>query len=441
MTVHRPFLELAARSIDASLSHDQHRELRRHLVDCDACRAYEAGLRTDALAVASVQPLEPPPGLDQRIRATFASTRPAGQLSPVLVLLVTALVMAAAVGAALGVGAFVRQQVDARLPQRPDTPAGWTVATATSRDVRVALPPYAVPFELETVVMANEDPSGNSSWFQVTAIGPQQTVVQPEAGQSPADWLLSQVADPERSDVQIRDVALPAGQSVEVRATYHAGTPEETRVLMYAIATADGYAMLQIVGRPEDFANHRADIGLIPFFLEAGPMLAADIGPGNKAVDFEFELPSGWDARSGPAAEPRGDDFVAFISNAPIPDAICEADSHGADVCYPEGIAWGPDEFLLSVLVFQGGTPRHDPLASPLPGGVELVTVAGQPASRLVDPDVLDGDRILVTWELHAPDVEYGFWLITMNAGRTDFGEHLAEVQAFLESARLVTRD
>ena len=278
MIVHESFRLLAARRIDGPLTHDEEEELSGHRSGCDACHRYEAGLRADARALAVVSPLMPPATVDRRLEAMFEMRRTPPRLSPVMVVIVTALVMAAAAGATLAIGAVIRQQEEARLPLRPDTPPGWSLAVPKSRDIRVALPPYAVPFDLEGSVMANEDPSGNTTWFQVFAAAAQY-LAQPSVGQRPEDWLLSQINDPNHDEVLVRDVALPAGHSVMVQTTYHASTPEETQVQMYAIATDEGYAMLQIVGRPEDFTNHRADIALIPYLLETGQLLEDAIGP------------------------------------------------------------------------------------------------------------------------------------------------------------------
>jgi hypothetical protein len=225
--------------------------------------------------------------------------------------------------------------------------------------------------------------------------------------------------------------------SLELRTSYVPGTPEETLARLYAIATADGVAYLQIIGGPDDFAAHAADIDLIPMLVEAGPMLLAAIGPAPPVLEPSFDLPAGWVFRPGPNRSARGTDFIGFVSNRSIPSQLCHLDMAGDEVCQPDELELGDDAFLVSIIEAGEGSPRNPPGTS-LPDGVVAVTAFGLPATRAIDPDVDANGRRLVIWELYAPEGHPGFLLIQLNVHQAQLGTVLDEVQARLADATFV---
>lgn len=437
MMAHDAFRRLAALAVDGPLTPDEDAELARHRFGCLDCERYESALRTDAVALESRLLLEPPAAVNDRVAIALADRWAPTMLRPVMVMLITALVVAGAVGASLAIGSYLRQEAD--LPSRPATPDGWTLALAYPQDIRVALPPYVVPFQTQGSIMANEDPAGNTSWLQVMAAGPGDTI-QPANGESLETWVLNKVSTGPHDAVHVRNVLLPSGPSVEVRTTYSPGTPDETPILAYAISTPEGYAFLQISGRPKDFADHAADIALLPYLVETGPLLAANLGPPSPEVELVVDVPQSWFYQPGPVGNPVADDYTGFVSNVPIAPDMCEVDSEGNELCTNSDL--GPDEFVVSVFHSRRGTPGIEPTSSPLPAGQEWVTVAGQPALRVIPaPETVGADRRYAAWTVIAHGSRTGYWLIALDAGSPDFQATLREVQAMLERSRFAPID
>ena len=428
MIAHDAFRRLAALAIDGPLTPDEDAELARHRFGCQDCERYESALRTDALAIESRLLLEPPTAVNARVTAALTDARATATMRPIMVMLIAALVVAAALGTSLAIGSYLRREQD--LPSRPATPDGWTLALDYPVQIRVALPPYVTPFVTQGSIMANEDPGGNTSWLQVMAAGPGQTE-QPAEGEPIETWMLSRISNGPHDPVQVRNVLLPSGPSVELRVTFSPGTTDETPIVAYAISTPEGYAFVQISGRPEDFRNHASDIALIPHLVETGPLLATNLGPPPPPMELVVDVPQRLFYRSGPPGHPIDGDYMGFISNVPIPPDMCEVDAEGNELC-PVRTDLGPGEYLLSVFhVWQGG-PGFEPAAPP-PDRSKFVTVAGQTALRVLPAPDSQVNRRYAAWTVLAPGSRTGFWLIALDAGSQDFETTLAEVQVMLE--------
>ena len=433
MIAHDAFRQLAARAIDAPLSPAELAELAGHRTECRTCARYEAALKADALALEAMPGIRPSAAIEARILTAIDGRQRFGQLSPLMVVVLTALVMAAALGATLAVGTLLRREEE-RLPPRPAVPNTWSLALAYSRDVRVALPPYVVPTYFDNSVLANEAPAGRNIWLEVHAIGP-AGVDQPAVGQTLSDWLESRAPDQARGATQIRSLALPAGLSVELRTIYAPGTPQESHARLYAIETADGVAYLQIIGGPDDFANHATDIDLIPMLMEAGPMLSAAIGPAPPALEPLFDLPAGWSYQHGPIGPRQATEFIGFISNRPIPSQLCHLDIAGDQACQPHELELADDAFLVSIMQSREGGPRNPPTGLNLAPGVVAVTAFGLPATRTIEPDSDADGRRVVIWELYAPEGHSSYLIIQLNVGQAHLEAVLDEVQLLLDDA------
>ncbi len=439
MIGHDHFRKLAAWAIDQPLAGDEERELAAHRSGCDACRAFDEGLRADATAMARRRELIPGAALDRRVEAALDGARPQGRLSPLTALLILAVMLVAAASAVI-VGGSLLNRDQVRLPDRPPVPDGWTATLASSRDLRLTLPPYLGVQDVDGTVFANESPGGNPSWLGLTAAGPASTV-QPRAGQSLESWLRSFLSSTPHGPVETRTISLPAGPAVELRALAAEGTPEEAQVVLYAIQTDDGAAFLWMTGRPEDFVNHAADLRLIPQLLETGPSLTALLPP--EPLGYVLRLPAeaAWSQITAPTQTNDGPIWTTFVSNVPFAADLCGQQSDGTLTCSPtlgDGSASGT--FVLGVIEIRGGVPRS-PIDSPsLPPGVSHATVAGHAAIR-TDAVVPTDGTVEFIWEVPSPGEPSGVFVIRMVASAEGYETLLSQVEAFLRDAEFTALD
>ena len=440
MISHDAFRTLAAWAIDQPVAGDDERQLAIHRATCDACRAFDDGLRADAVAVAGRRQLVPSGSLDRRIEAAILGARPMGRLSPVALLLVMAIMLAAAASAVFVAGSLLnREQV--RLPDRPAVPDGWTSTLASSRDLRVTLPPYlsSSAHDVDGTVMANESPGGNPNWLGLVAAGP-ASVQQPRAGQSLESWLQEFVVSSPHGPVETRTVSLPAGRGAEVRVLVAAGTRDETQVVIYGISTDDGVAWLQLSGRPVDFVNHAADLALIPRLLETGPALTAILAPEPLGFALRLSTSEGWGQMTAPPQSADGPDWNTFVSNAAFPADLCRDLDDGKLVCDPVVHAGAaPGTFLLGVIEVRGGVPRFEDSAS-LPPTAHRTMVAGRAAVR--EDRLVGSDGIVeFTWEIPSPGEPAGIFVIRMVVTEVGYEAVLTQVEQLLQNAEFVARE
>lgn len=439
MIGHDAFRRLAAEAIDQPRGREEDPELAIHRAGCDACRAFDHDIRADASAIGRRRELLPRTSLDRRIEAALYGARPVGQLSPVTVLLILAIMLVAAASAVIVGGSFLNRDL-VRLPERPAVPAGWTTSLALSRDLRIAVPPYLVVSDVDGTVMANESPGGNPNWLSLMAAGP-ASAAQPRAGQSLESWLQEFFQRSPHGAFQTRPILLPAGRGVELRVLVAAGTSDETQVAIYGISTGDGAAFLWLSGRPEDFVNHAADLLLIPQLLETGPALTAILPPEPPGFELQVSTPFGWRQMAPPVQTADGPDWTTFISNAPFPNDLCGPISDGTLSCSP---VLGPGAvegtFVLGVIEIRGGIPRT-PVDSPsLPPGSHRAMVASHAAIRTDDVVVTDGTREFI-WELPSPGEPAGIFVIRMVTAPDGYEALLPQVELMLQKAVFVARE
>ena len=439
MISHDAFRTLAAWAVDQPVRGDEERELAIHRASCDACRAFDDGLRADAVAVAQRRVLLPSASRDRHVEAAIHGARPMGRLSPVAVLLVMAIMLAAAASAVFVAGSLLnRDQV--RLPERPAVPDGWTSTLASSRDLRLALPPYLEIASIDGWVYANERPVGNALWLGLMAAGP-ASAEQPRARQSLEAWLLGFLVNAPIGQVQTRPISLPAGHGVELRVLVAGGTPDEDQVVLYGISTADGAAFLWLTGRPEDFVNHAADLALIPRLLETGPALTAILPPEPPGFELRLSMPEGWGQMAAPAQAADGPDWTTFVSNAAFPPDLCGPAADGTLMCNPVVHAGAaPGTFLLGVIEVRGGVPRTPVDAPSLPPNTHHATVGGHAAIRTDEPQATPGQAEFI-WEVPSPGEPSGVFVIRMVVTANGYEDVVAQVERMLQNAEFVARE
>ena len=166
---------------------------------------------------------------------------------------------------------------EATPPERPQIPPGWVTVTSMVRDVELAAPPDMVRVgpDAPSGILLQAAMIGGVTPLQVWAHGPSELPEQPASGESLRSWLERGTWFPVEGqggvtaigDVSERVVLLPAGRALEVAGTAQPGTPEESRVVAYAIETEAGFAVLQIVGPPAVLEGRGGELRLIPLLL------------------------------------------------------------------------------------------------------------------------------------------------------------------------------
>ena len=180
---------------------------------------------------------------------------------------------AAAVAVALAAAAGCADPLagtDPVTPTRPPVPAGWTTVASDAGDLRLALPPWLVPFETTGAVFANEPPTpGRQQGLQLLAEGPRTAEPQPSPGESLERWLAARLESVRGADSAVEQLDLPGGRALVVRIAVASGTPSAWRLAAYAVRTPDGVAYLLIDGPPDAWAGREADADLVARLMEA----------------------------------------------------------------------------------------------------------------------------------------------------------------------------
>jgi hypothetical protein len=170
-------------------------------------------------------------------------------------------------------------------PVRPNVPEGWSIVTSDEGDVEMALPPDFSVVSSAGGILAQPpivEQGGAISMLEVSVQGP-ALIEQPRGGESVTAWLERAFLLPRPGEGGITEVAdraerrmmLPSGRAVEVAVTAQPGTEDESRVVVYAIETSDGIAVLRLIGFPPRRLDERAsDLILLVNLVRFG----ADLG-------------------------------------------------------------------------------------------------------------------------------------------------------------------
>ena len=164
------------------------------------------------------------------------------------------------------------------IPEPPGIPEGWQVVTSEAGDVQIAVPPDLAVLDLSSGILLQGEMVAGSTPIQVFAIGPGDAQVQPAGGESLRAWLRASSWAPTEgsggitglADETEREVWLPAGRALEVARTAQPGTPDASRVVVYAIETPEGFGVLQIFGHPDFMEQRRRELSLLPLLISFG---------------------------------------------------------------------------------------------------------------------------------------------------------------------------
>jgi hypothetical protein len=147
-------------------------------------------------------------------------------------------------------------------------PPDWVLVTNGAADLRMALPPWLVPFERMTSgIFANEAVAGGGQGLQLMAEGP-TTLDLPPGRDEMGPWLRARVEWPGAGPGEIGVERLPAGDAVVLRRVDRAGTPQAWRLAAYAIDTPAGIAYLLIDGPPDAWEGREDDVARIAGLLQ-----------------------------------------------------------------------------------------------------------------------------------------------------------------------------
>jgi hypothetical protein len=167
----------------------------------------------------------------------------------------------------------------ATVPPRPDVPEGWVAAASGDRSVSLVAPPDLGGIPLENAVLVQSPLAGAATPLEVYAVGPAAAMPQPRTGESLRAWLEAGSWIPvsgaagviATADVSEGEVQLPAGRAYRVEVTAMPGTPEESRVVAYAIATERGVGVLRMLGPPQAVAARAGELALVAMLVAFGP--------------------------------------------------------------------------------------------------------------------------------------------------------------------------
>lgn len=151
---------------------------------------------------------------------------------------------------------------------RPSVPDGWSVVTSHQGDLELAIPGDFEVLLTDGGVMAQPplDRAAAGPTLEIWAQAP-ASLVQPTGGETVHDWLARTGWLPRAGEGGVTATAdgtqqyviLPSGPATRVAVTAQPGSPDESRVVVYAIETADGVAILRFIGFPPERLDERTD--------------------------------------------------------------------------------------------------------------------------------------------------------------------------------------
>lgn len=155
--------------------------------------------------------------------------------------------------------------------ERPAVPPGWISLASIDGRVEVVVPPDLSELEQSSGVLVQADFNGVEIPIQIWVSGPRDLPDQPRGGESPREWLQRSSWLPQAgsggvttvSDASQGEVVMPQGLAYRAVLTADAGTEAASRVVVYAISTSTGVAVIQILGDPATIQARADELQLI----------------------------------------------------------------------------------------------------------------------------------------------------------------------------------
>ncbi len=124
--------------------------------------------------------------------------------------------------------------------ERPADPAGWSTVASSDGRVELVVPPDLLLLEQPSGVLVQGEFRGVGTPIQIWVSGPRDLPDQPSGSESAREWLVR---------------------------TANSGTEAASRVIVYAISTSKGVAVLQILGDSETVQARAAHLNLVPLLV------------------------------------------------------------------------------------------------------------------------------------------------------------------------------
>ena len=165
-------------------------------------------------------------------------------------------------------------------PGPPVAPDGWNEVTSDPGDVRLTLPPDIPAMFTASGIMAQMPLTDGSLQLEVLAVPAADVLPQPGSGEPLGSWLdgtywIPHAGDPAYVAITpavATEVELSAGRALEVDVTVDPGLPSAARVVVYAIETGDGIAIIRIVGDPDLMEERSGELRLVAMLAEFGDL-------------------------------------------------------------------------------------------------------------------------------------------------------------------------
>lgn len=155
--------------------------------------------------------------------------------------------------------------------ERPAVPAGWISLASIDGRVELVVPPDLTELEQSSGVLVQGDFNGVEIPIQIWVSGPRDLPDQPRPSDSPREWLQRSGWLPQAgsggvtsvSDASEEEVLMPQGLAYRAALTADAGTEGANRVVVYAISTPTGVAVIQMLGDPASIHARADELNLI----------------------------------------------------------------------------------------------------------------------------------------------------------------------------------
>ncbi len=155
--------------------------------------------------------------------------------------------------------------------ERPAVPPGWIPLASIDGRVEVVIPPDLTGLEQPSGLVVQGDFNGVATPIQIWVSGPRDLLDQPGGSESAREWLLRIGWLPQAgsggvttvSEESEDEVVLPQGLAYRAALTADAGTAAASRVVVYAISTSTGVAVIQILGDPATLQARADELNLI----------------------------------------------------------------------------------------------------------------------------------------------------------------------------------
>ena len=155
--------------------------------------------------------------------------------------------------------------------ERPAVPPGWISLASIDGRVELVVPPDLTELEQSSGVLVQGDFNGVETPIQIWASGPRDLPDQPGAGESAREWLQRSGWLPQAgsggvttvSDASEGEVVMPQGPAYRAALTAGGETGAGSRVVVYAISTSTGVAVIQMLGDPATIQARADELNLI----------------------------------------------------------------------------------------------------------------------------------------------------------------------------------